>query len=391
MSETSTPVGTDAAVATRYRASRGVTYISVATNLVLAVAQVLIGFIGNSQALVADGIHTLSDLITDGMVLFALMHSRKGADSDHPYGHGRIETAVTLLLGIMLFAVALGIGVRAGLRLADTDAVFIIPSVLTIWVAGFTILAKEGLYHLTMVVARRYDSSMLRANAWHHRSDAISSVIVFAGIGGSLYGFAYLDAIAAIVVALMVAKIGIELGWQALRELIDTGLTREDLQPIRRCILSVDGVKALHMLRTRRVGGEALVDVHIMVDDRLSVSEGHHVGESVRERLIREVLPVADVMVHIDTEEDQDDEAETQASLPSRRELMSRLKGYLADIPELAIIDDVTLHYRHGHIDVELLLPLAVAAASDVGNLNRRVSEAVVGDKQIGLVELRFH
>jgi len=383
--------GLDTSTTERYRASRGVTFVSVGANLVLAVAQIVIGVIGHSQALVADGIHTLSDLITDGMVLFALMHSRKGADTEHPYGHGRIETAVTLLLGIMLLAVAIGIGVRAGLRLWDHEAAFIIPSVLTIWIAGFTILAKEGLYHLTIAVARRYDSNMLRANAWHHRSDAISSVIVFAGIGGSLYGFGYLDAVAAIIVALMVAKVGIELGWQALRELIDTGLAREDLQPIRRCILSVDGVKALHMLRTRRVAGEALVDVHIIVDDKLSVSEGHQIGEAVRERLIREVLPVADVMVHIDTEEDQAPEAPKQPPLPSRRQVESRLKRYFADIPETGQIDNMTLHYRKGCVDIELLLPLVITGRTDVDDLTRRLRKAVAGDALIGQIDLRFH
>jgi len=391
MNESHPHTGLDTTSATRYHASRRVTLVSVAANLVLTVAQVLIGIIGHSQALVADGLHTLSDLITDAMVLFALMHGRKGADSEHPYGHGRIETAVTLLLGIMLFAVALGIGIRAGIRLVDAESGFIIPSVLTIWVAGFTIIAKEGLYHLTMAVAKRYDSNMLRANAWHHRSDAVSSVIVFAGIAGSLYGFGYLDAVAAIIVALMVGKVGIGLAWQALRELIDTGLAREDLQPIRRCIMAVDGVKALHMLRTRQVGGQALVDVHIIVDDRLSVSEGHHIGETVRERLIREVLPVADVMVHIDTEEDQDAEASVDVALPSRGELLARLTRYFAGMPQVGRIDAVTLHYREGHIDIELLLPLAVAATSDVSDLKRRLDEAVADDEQIGTIELRFH
>ena len=382
--------GIDMSTTERYRASRGVTYVSVGANLLLSLVQIVIGVIGHSQALVADGIHTLSDLITDGMVLFALMHSRKGADTEHPYGHGRIETAVTLLLGIMLLAVALGIGIRAGVRLYGEEA-FIVPSVLTIWVAGITILAKEGLYRLTISVARRHGSNMLRANAWHHRSDAISSVIVFVGIGGSLYGFGYLDAIAAIVVALMVAKIGIALGWQALRELIDTGLERKDLEPIRRCIMSVDGVKALHMLRTRRVAGEALVDVHIIVNEKLSVSEGHQIGETVRERLIREVLPVADVMVHIDTEEDQAPEAEDQPLLPSRRQIESRLKKYFADIPELNRIDEITLHYRHGHVDVELLLPLSLTDKTDVEELTRRARDAVTRDVSIGQVGLRFH
>jgi cation diffusion facilitator family transporter len=380
----------DASSPERYHASRRVTLVSVATNLVLSVAQVVVGVVGHSQALVADGLHTLSDLVTDAMVLFALMHGRKGADSEHPYGHGRIETAVTLLLGIMLIAVALGIGVRAGLRLIETEGAFIIPSVLTIWVAGFTILAKEGLYHLTMVIARRYDSAMLRANAWHHRSDAVSSVIVFAGIGGSLYGFSYLDAVAAIVVALMVAKIGVELGWQALRELVDTGLNTEDLESMRRAILSVSGVKALHLLRTRRIGGQALADVHIIVDDHVSVSEGHQISEAVRAKLIQEIAPLTDVMVHIDTEEDV--EGPSCEGLPLRDEVQKRLDGYFHAIPEAHRIEHVTLHYLDGHIDIELLLPLSIAAdAAAAQALARRFSEAAQHDKQIRTVKVRYH
>lgn len=373
----------------RYAASRRVTLVSVAANLLLTAAQVVIGVFGNSQALVADGMHTLSDLVTDFMVLFALKYGRKAADAEHPYGHARIETAVTLLLGLILFAVGAGIAARAGWRLYAHEA-FVVPAEITLWVAVVTLAAKEWLYRYTMRVANRYDSNMLRANAWHHRSDALSSLIVTAGIGGALVGFAYLDAVAAIIVAAMVVKIGFDLAWQALHELIDTGLGQEEVRAIRRAILSISGVKALHLLRTRRLGGRALVDVHIIVDERLSVSEGHQISESVRGKLVQEVAGIADVMAHIDIEEDI--AGSSGAGLPLRDEVLARLARYLREIPEARAIERVTLHYLHGRIDVELLLPLA--ACPDVLAAQRlagRFADAVRTDRDFGTIDVQFH
>ncbi len=373
----------------RYGASRRVTLVSVVWNLILTVAQIIIGFVGHSQALVADGLHTLSDLVTDFMVLFALKHGKKAADEEHPYGHARIETAVTMILGIMLVAVGAGIAISAGIRLASAQT-FVIPSAMTLWIAIITLGAKEGLYRYTMVTADRFDSNMLRANAWHHRSDALSSLIVAAGIGGSLLGFGYLDSVAALIVALMVVKVGGELAWQSLRELIDTGLGAEDLESIRQVILSISGVKALHLLRTRRVGEQALADVHIIVDDHLSVSEGHQISEMVRARLISEIAPLADVMVHIDTEEDVN--VPSCAGLPLRDELQKRLNNYFRDIPEARLIEHMTLHYLNGRIDIELLLPQdAVTHSTTTRQLAQRFAAAVRDDRDVGKVDVYYH
>ena len=389
MSGTTPHTMLDASDPGRYEAGRRGTLVSIGANLVLTLAQIVIGVIGNSQALVADGMHTLSDLITDFMVLFALKFGRKAADAEHPYGHGRIETAVTMLLGAILTAVAVGITLRAGMRLGAAEA-FITPAVATLWVAVVTLFAKEALFHYTMRVAVRYDSNMLRANAWHHRSDAISSLIVVVGIGGSLFGFVYLDSVAAIVVAFMVAKVGVDLTWQALRELVDTALAQEDIEAIRRTILTTGGVKALHLLRTRRVGGRALVDVHIIVDERLSVTEGHQISETVRARLMNEITRVADAMVHIDTEEDIS--GPTCLDLPLRDEVLKRLERYFKDIPAARRIERVTLHYIERHIDLELLLPLAaVADAAEAGRLVARLKAAVGKDEYIGTLDVHFH
>lgn len=375
----------------RYRASRRVTFVSMAANLCLTVAQIIIGLIGHSQALVADGLHTLADLISDLMVLFAIKHSAKEADEEHPYGHARIETAVTVALGGMLILVGVGVALRAGTRLMS-DEPFTAPSLLTLLVAAVTILAKESLYHYTARTARRIGSDLLRANAWHHRSDAISSVVVFIGIGGSLLGFAYMDALAALGVAIFIAKIGFELGWGGMKELIDTGLEQEQLARIRRAILDVDGVRALHLLRTRRVGGRALVDVHIIVNDHISVSEGHYISEAVRRRLIEEINEVTDVMVHIDPEDDTvkapcDD-------LPTREQIMTRLRGYFRGILRSEEIEQLQLHYIDGRLHVDLVLPLTrITSVSEAANLSQRLSDAVTqaGDKDIAQVNVYYH
>jgi cation diffusion facilitator family transporter len=373
----------------RYAVSRRVTWVSVVVNLVLTVVQFIIGAIGNSQALVADSIHTLSDLFTDFMVLIALFHSKKAADAEHPYGHERIETATTLLLGVMLFAVGAGIIVRAGLRLMDVEAPPT-PDLITLWAALFTLAAKEGLFRYLLRVADRFNSDMLRANAWHSRSDAVSSLVVVAGIGGSLIGFPYLDAVAAVIVAFMIIKVAFDLGWPALQELVDTGLDDATVQRIRRTILGVDGVKTLHMLRTRRAGGRALVDVHILVDETLSVSEGHQIGEAVRNRLIGEIDEVIDVMVHIDTEDDA--EGNLSAALPLRQEVIARLRAAFAPLGDLPPFERITLHYIRGALHITILLPLT--AFRDIGAAQAaraRMQQAVRGDPQIAALEVNFY
>jgi len=299
----------------RYHASRRVALTSMATNTFLSVAQVIIGVLGHSQALVADGMHTLSDLFSDVLVLVAVKHGAKDADEEHPYGHGRIETAATLLLSAVLTAVGFGIAVSAAMRLVDPGRL-VTPSVVTLAVALLTILSKEGLYRYTVAVAKRQRSNLLLASAWHHRSDAFSSIIVAVGIAGSLSGLRYLDPLAAIVVAAIIVKMGIGIGWRAVRELVDTGLDAEQLRHVREIILGVHGVRALHSLRTRHSGGRTLVDVHILVDHNLSVSEGHHISETVRLQLMQRVEDISDVMVHIDAE---DDETATPSRSPTAR------------------------------------------------------------------------
>jgi len=389
MNDNTTPQFFDTTSPVRYQASRRIAFLAMATNAILVLGQVIAGIVGHSQALVADAMHTLADMSTDLLVLYALKHSAKEADEEHPYGHARIETAVTLVLGIILFLVGVGIAFRAGTRLMD-DAPFVPPTAIALWASGITILAKEILYQYTMRVAKRFDSDMLRASAWHHRSDAISSIIVFLGIAGTIAGIQSLDALAALGVALFVAKIGIQLGWPAINELVDTGLDKEDVQKIRRTILAVDGVRELHLLRTRRIGGRALVDVHIIVDEDISVSEGHYISEAVRAKLVNEVDVVADALVHIDPEDDTHNAP--ARDLPSRLAVQARLKERFQNIAAAAQIEKITLHYVRGRIAIELLLPLTCARdLADAERLTGQFRTAISQDPLIASIDIRFH
>lgn len=374
----------------RYKATVKVTLVGSVLDLLLGVAKIAVGFMAYSQALIADGVHSLSDLFTDGIVLYAAKHSHQAADEAHPYGHGRIETLATVGLGIALLAVSAGITYDAVDRLFHPEALWV-PGAWALVVATISIFTKEAIYHYTMHVAKKYRSNMLKANAWHSRSDAVSSIIVVIGVAGSMSGLAYLDAVAAVGVAFMIAKIAWDLAWHSLRELIDTGLEPERVEEIRGSILSVDGVKTLHILRTRLMGGDALVDVHIQVEPQVSVSEGHQISETVRQGLIGEFEEISDVMVHIDPE---DDEVHTPgAGLPLREELLGKLAEKWQHLDAANDIEDVTLHYLEGKIDVELLLPLSRIAHDphSAEQLATQFSEVAHELDEIGEIKLYYH
>ena len=360
----------------RYREIRKVTLIGSAVDLALGVAKIFFGLVAHSQALVADGVHSLSDLATDLLVIFAAKHAHREADASHPYGHGRIETLMTVGLGASLIVVAGGIVWDAGRRLFNTE-MLLQPGMAAMIVALLSVLSKEAIYRYTLRLARRLKSNMLRANAWHSRSDAISSIVVMIGVGGTMAGLPYLDAIAAVLVGLMVAKIGWALSWSSLRELIDTALEEDEVQQIRATIQEVSGVRELHMLRTRRSGSDALVDVHIQVDPRLSVSEGHQIGERVRQTLLEDVDVVGDVTVHVDPEDDS--QSSPCDHLPLRSELLGQLHRKWSGIPEMEQIQEVNLHYLNGEVHLDVVLPLELdrgreAARALAGQLKQRAA-----------------
>ena len=327
---------------------------------------------------------------TDFLVLYAARHAHRAADEDHPYGHGRIETLATVGLGLALIGVAVGIALDAVGRL-DAPGLLLEPGLVALGVAVLSVVSKEAIYQYTMRAARRLRSDMLRANAWHSRSDAISSIVVVIGVAGAMFGYPYLDAVAAIVVAVMIARIGFDLVRSSTMELIDTALEPQQIEAIRRRIFEVPGVRAVHMLRTRKSAGDALVDVHIQVDPRISVSEGHQIGEAVRQRLLDRVEEVTDVTVHIDPEDDES--GSPSMALPLRAEILDRLRGRWADAGVEVAPEDVTLHYLNGRLHVEVVLPLARMSGGgcDAARaLAARLREAAGGLPEVGDIEVRF-
>ncbi|HHH44544.1 MAG TPA: cation transporter [Gammaproteobacteria bacterium] len=371
----------------RYREVRKVTLIGSVVDLLLGVAKILVGWAAHSQALIADGLHSLSDLATDFVVLYAAKHAHREADEDHPYGHGRIETLATVGLGITLIGVAFGIGYDATQRMNEPD-LLLAPGLLALVVAFVSVLAKEIIYQYTKNAAQRLRSNMLMANAWHSRSDAISSIVVVIGIGGAMMGHAYLDAVAAIAVAVMIAKIGFDLVRDSTRELIDTALEPEVVDAIRREIASVDGVRALHMLRTRRSGGDALIDLHVQVDPCISVSEGHQIGDTVRRRLLERIEEVTDVTVHIDPENDERESLSDK--LPLRGDVIRRLEQQWADIEGLDA-EHITLHYLCGKLSIDLELPLSVLeSVSDSRGLIDKIERSAKELPEVDSVKVCF-
>lgn len=372
---------------TRYQEVRKVTLIGSVIDLVLGVVKIIVGWLAHSQALVADGLHSLSDLGTDKLVLYAAKHAHREADEDHPYGHGRIETLATVGLGLALTLVAIGIAYDAIQRMNQPD-LLMNPGVGALIVAVVSVISKEAIYHYTMRTARRLRSNMLIANAWHSRSDAISSIVVVIGVAGTMMGYPYLDAVAAIAVAVMIAKIGFDLVRSSSKELIDTALEPEVVEKIRDEVFRVDGVRALHMLRSRSSGGAALVDLHLQVDPHISVSEGHQIGDTVRRRLISRIEEVTDVTVHIDPE---DDEVESPCDqLPLRTGMVKRLQEQWAD---LIAVDpaQITLHYLRGELQIDLSLPLAVLEQHPdskkwIGDIQRAAKQL----PEVGVVRVSF-
>ena len=344
-------LGNGESAAERSAVAQRATWVSVAVNLVMTVAQLVVGWLAHSQSLIAHGLHSFSDLLSDFLVIYASRQSAHPADEAHPYGHARIETAATLVLGISLALIGGGILWESGLRLQHIEA---LPAVeySALWVAIATVVSKEGLYRYLIGVAERLRSQLLIANALHTRADAASALVVVVGIGGALLGWAFLDLLAAALMGFMILRMGVELAWGAIKELIDTGLDERQVSSIRECLLATPGVRGLHQLRTRRMAHQALVDAHVQVDSRISVSEGHRIAESARARVLREHPEVLDVLVHIDPEDDMTPEL-ASFRLPGRDVMLRELEPVLAGLPEP---EKVVLHYLNGQVEVEVFL-----------------------------------
>jgi len=327
------------------------TLVGAFANLLLSVAKFIGGVAGNSTALVADALHSLSDLLTDAIVLATHKIGQIPADSNHPYGHGRAETIGATIVGAVIILAGIWIGYEVWQVIAS--GIKLVPTWLAAGVATFSILVNEGIFHYTRIVGERVNSPAIIANAWHHRSDAISSVAALIGILGAHFGYSIMDPLAGGVVAIMILKVGATIFAEGLRDLMDTGLSEDQTQEFQKIIDGIPEVIKFHDLRTRTLGGEIFMDIHILVDTDLTVTEGHAAAERVRRSLINAFNRVQDVLVHVDGEEDQ-----------KLLQLYSSTREDLRKIVDPMITDaDITLkqtrmrvHYLKGTTLVEIYL-----------------------------------
>jgi cation diffusion facilitator family transporter len=324
--------------------------------------------------LIADGIHSLADLVSDFVVLIANRRGAAAPDVDHNYGHNRYETVASLFLGGLLIAVGVGMLWRAGERIANLQDIPPVHSSALI-VALVVLVSKE-----------RVRSAMLIANAWHARSDAASSLVVALGIIGNMAGFQVLDPIAAAIVGFMVGKMGWSFGWDALQDLSDRALDQATADDLRAAVLSTPGVREVHELRTRKMGDLAIVDAHILVDPLISVSEGHYIAESARAALLKDAR-VVDALIHVDPENDADHPPPRH--LPTRTTVQDAVRTALS--AQNLTCDTLNLHYLSRGFDVDVLLP-AVSNAEELAQSQERLAKVDFDalKRRLGAREIRI-
>ncbi|QTS83848.1 cation diffusion facilitator family transporter [Coxiella endosymbiont of Amblyomma nuttalli] len=334
-----------------------VSLVSGTINILLAIFKICVGIIGNSQALVADGVHSFADLLTDGLMVIAGHMGAQAPDKEHPYGHRRIETISSIVISSSLIIVSFKIAFDTFQHLMHyihSD----IPTFSVIITAIISIIANESLFHYTLAKSNEIHSNLLRANAWHNRSDALVSLIVLIGIIGARFGVSYSDSIGALIIVLLILRISIKMICNNIKELIDTAVDDETLKLIAHTISTISDVVSIHQLRTRYHSGSIFVDVHIQVASDISVSEGHHISEKVHVVLLKNIPYIADVTVHIDPEDDAS--SMPSVILPSRKEVYQLVKIHWENLPGFKDIRRTILHYLNGKLYVDIYLPLTI-------------------------------
>lgn len=372
----------------RSEESQKVTLVGAFIDFILAVIKIVIGFIGQSGALIADGIHSFSDLITDWVTWYAAKLSGDAPDDDHPYGHERFETVATLGLSIFLAIVGTII-------IFDGFGRFSNPNELKheswlIAAATLSILSKEGLYWYTVKVAKNVNSDLLRANAWHHRTDAFSSIVVVIGIIGAANGYFFFDSVAAILVGVLIIYIGWQLGFEATKELVDTSINQDDIKALHLALSEIKGVKSVHTLRTRKVGHKKSADVHVQVNPFLSVSEGHIISVSV-ERVAKECIEeLDDVTVHIDPENDEEKDDAPYKDLPERAQALKIINQSLKLENINYKIEKTQLHYLEGEILVDFYLSIDYLTNNTIEEIQSKLSLALEKLPGFGQVKVYY-
>lgn len=358
-----------------------VTLVGAAMDAVLSVGKLAIGTLVGSPAVFADGVHSLSDLVTDGFVLLINKFAHNAPDQEHPYGHARFETLGTVLLGITLFLVGLGLGFEYINQLTSSQENNT-PNLLAISIIVVSLIGKEWQFHYTLKAAKKVESSMLAANAWHSRSDALSSLVVLGGLIAAYLGYGILEIVSALFVAILIGKMGFKLSWNALQELADRGLNSKQHADLVSQAESVKGVKNVHMLRSRLMSNYIFIDLHIEVDNELSVSEGHQIGEWAMADLRENFPNIKDITLHIDFE---NDELECILQLaPLRHEILDQLKKW----PTLTHYTDIRIHYHHQLVKLVLYFDAPVGSELNMGKLMIDANACVEETEWLEIIEI---
>ncbi|MBK9575921.1 MAG: cation transporter [Fibrobacterota bacterium] len=284
---------------------RQITWVGIWVNLVLSIAKIFAGIVGNSKALIADGIESGADIVTSLALVVGSKFWSAPPDKDHPYGHRRIETIMTLGIGVVVGVVGLSIiwNALSSIRMGIHSH----PTILALVVAVVSVLSKEWLFQWSAREGRKIQSMSVIANAWHHRSDAISSIPVVLSVGAAQFfpEWSFLDAIGAIIAGGFILKASFDIAWPALRQMIDTGAAQSTVAKLESIATSVQGVRSVHSLRTRYLGSSIGVDLHIVVDPEITVVQGHEIGDEVEAQMKAQLPEVCEVLIHLDPFEDQ--------------------------------------------------------------------------------------
>lgn len=281
-----------------YKLGVATSWFTILVNIILAVFKIVAGFIGRSSAIIADGFHTLSDVLTTFVVLLGLKVSSKEADIKHPYGHEKYESVYAKILSILLLLSGVFIGYEAFKVLISGEIRK--PKMIALIAALISIAVKEGMFWYTIKVAKKIKSISMEADAWHHRSDVFSSIGTFVGVLGAQFGFTSLDPIAGIVVSFFIIKVGVDLYIKSIKELVDEAADELVIKEIESLVFSIAGVKGIKNIKTRIFGNRIYVDIEIYVDSFITVEEGHDIAEKVHDKLEKEIIDIKHCMVHIE-------------------------------------------------------------------------------------------
>ena len=357
----------------RYHITRKASLISGLTNATLAVLKITVGMAGHSASLVADGLHSFSDLLSDGLVILASKAGSRAPDQDHPYGHRRIETFATIIIAIMLLSIAGVIFFEMFLRLID-HAQSPTPNYLVLIAALFSIVVNECLYRYNKHIGEKIRSKLLIANAAHNRGDALSSFVTLIATIGAISGLTLFDPIGATIIGIFIFHMGLKMIFESVNELIDTAAPPATIQKIHDIIQQCQNVIATHQIRTRLHGSNILIDCHIIVDPKISVSEGHFIGDQVKFKLMKEIPHITDATIHIDSEDDDNTES---FNLPNRINVQKQLQKKCSHLPGINLIKHTYLHYLNESISIEIMLPLTLLEHHAAATLQEQYTEAV--------------